>query len=152
MREKVPTDVVLPRWPSLGLALVLLSAFSLSAATRTWTGTAGSNWSDANNWGGTAPVAGDDLVFPAGASNLTMTNDFAAGTAFRSMTFDDAYTANGNAIVIGDGGITHTSATTTAVVVTPLTLGASQTWTHTAGVGIVPTLRITGATQLTVSR
>ncbi len=36
---------------------------------RTWTGgDTTNNWTDPGNWGGTAPVAGDDLVFPAGAT------------------------------------------------------------------------------------
>ena len=40
----------------------------------------------AANWGGTAPGAGDDLVFPAGAARLANTNDYAAGRAFNSIT------------------------------------------------------------------
>ena len=40
-----------------------------AAATATWTGGgADNNWTNALNWGGTAPVAGDDLVFPVGAA------------------------------------------------------------------------------------
>ena len=35
------------------------------------------NWTTAANWGGTAPVAGDDLVFPAGAARLSNTNNYA---------------------------------------------------------------------------
>ena len=37
-------------------------------ATRTWTGAVSNLWSDAGNWGGTAPVEGDNLVFPAARS------------------------------------------------------------------------------------
>ena len=50
-----------------------------------WTGAsiAGSNWSDGDNWlGGVAPTAGDNLYFPAGPTQATTVNDFAAGTAF----------------------------------------------------------------------
>ncbi len=43
----------------------------VAATLRTWTGLgADANWTTALNWGGTAPVAGDDLVFPAGAARL----------------------------------------------------------------------------------
>src|SRR5262245_65714366 len=81
--------------------LLALSS-SVTAATRTWTGTTSGVWTLAANWGGTAPVAGDDLVFPAGASNMTNTNDFAAGTNFNSITFTGGpYILNGNAIPLG---------------------------------------------------
>ena len=58
-----------------------------AAATATWTGGgADNNWTNALNWAGTAPVAGDDLVFPVGAARLSNTNDFAAATSFNSIT------------------------------------------------------------------
>ena len=48
---------------------------TLSAATRTWTGGgADANWSTPGNWGGTAPVNGDTLVF-SGAAQLSNTNN-----------------------------------------------------------------------------
>ena len=79
------------------------------AATRTWTGTTSGSWSVASNWGGTAPVTGDDLVFPSGASNLSNTNDFIENTIFNSITFSGSgYTISGNPIILGAGlaGIT----------------------------------------------
>ena len=37
-----------------------------AATVKTWTGNgADANWTNPLNWGGTAPVAGDDLVFPS---------------------------------------------------------------------------------------
>ena len=68
----------------------------LSVAT--WTG-AGLNdlWTNAANWGGTAPVAGDNLIFPAGALQTANVNDFAAGTAFGSIEIaGDGYSLTGN--------------------------------------------------------
>src|SRR5438105_3046572 len=62
----------------------------LAPATGIWTGASptSQNWTDPNNWGGTAPNANDDLVFPAtlaaGASFLT-NNDFVDGTVFHSL-------------------------------------------------------------------
>ena len=51
-----------------------------AAAARTWTGGgADNNWSTPGNWGGTVPVAGDDLVFPGGAARLSNTNDSGRG-------------------------------------------------------------------------
>lgn len=79
------------------------------AATRTWTGTTSGAWSVASNWGGTAPVTGDDLVFPSGASNLSNTNDLTENTIINSITFTGSgYTLSGNPIILGQGlaGIT----------------------------------------------
>ena len=46
----------------------------VAATSRTWTGAgADNNWTTPGNWGGTAPVAGDDLVFPGGAARLAAT-------------------------------------------------------------------------------
>jgi autotransporter-associated beta strand protein len=90
-----------------------VSEFNLSVATtRTWTGGGStSNWSDPNNWGGTAPNAGDSLVFPSGVANTTSNNDFAAGTTFGSITLSGAgYTITGNALGL-QGGLDGSAAT-----------------------------------------
>ena len=82
----------------------VFSASTARAATRTWTGTTSGSWSVASNWGGTAPVTGDDLVFPAGASNLSNTNDFTENTIFNSITISGSgYTLSGNPIILGAG-------------------------------------------------
>ena len=72
-------------------------------ATLIWQGP-GTNLSSAANWvGGLAPSQDDHLVFPAGAA-ATLTNDFAAGTRFRSITISDGYTIQGtNAITLLEG-------------------------------------------------
>ena len=124
---------------------VLLIAPSLFAATRTWTGTNSGLWSDAGNWGGVAVAAGDDLIFPGGASNLATSNDLAAGTTFQSISANDAYTLAGNSIVLGSGGITSTSNPVTISL--PLQLGASQVWTNTAALAS-QVLLISGDVQL----
>ena len=60
---------------------------------------ADNHWTTATNWvGDVAPHAGDDLVFPTGAKQLTATNDFAAGTAFNSLALNVGYTLAGNGI------------------------------------------------------
>jgi len=108
-----------------GLGLILASG--AEAAQRTWTGTNSGSWSDPANWGGTAPVPGDALVFPDGAANTTNTNDFAPGTAFASISSSGFYTLGGNPIVLGAGGLTVTRNTTVAL---QITLGADQTWAN----------------------
>lgn len=92
------------------LVLALLPV-SLCAAVRTWTGGGGvnTNWTNASNWGGTAPSAGDDLVFTGAVVNTTLNNDFAAGTTFKSIRMTGAtsscsnFTLTGNAIVLSGG-------------------------------------------------
>ena len=87
--------------PVLVLLFLASSAF---ATTRTWTGTTSGQWTLASNWGGTAPVAGDDLVFPPGALNLNNTNDFPAGTVFHSIAINGGGSVlNGNQIVLTGG-------------------------------------------------
>ena len=84
-----------------------IASDSLSA---TWTGAVNGNWSNGGNWsGGTAPNAGDNLIFPSGASNLSNTNDLPQNTIFNSITLTGSgYTLGGNDIVLGPGlaGIT----------------------------------------------
>ncbi len=84
-----------------------IASDSLSA---TWTGAVDANWSNGGNWsGGAAPNAGDNLIFPNGASNLSNTNDLPQNTIFNSITFSGSgYTLAGNDIVLGPGlaGIT----------------------------------------------
>ena len=71
--------------------------------------------------GGTAPVAGDDLVFPAGAAQLTANNDFAAATAFNSITISGSgYTLTGNSVALGVGGLTASAVGATDTVNLPL--------------------------------
>ncbi|MCX6792636.1 MAG: autotransporter-associated beta strand repeat-containing protein [Candidatus Falkowbacteria bacterium] len=78
--------------------------------TATWTGAVNGNWSNGGNWsGGVVPGAGDNLVFPNGASNLSNTNDLIQNTIFNSITFlGSGYTLAGNDIILGQGvaGIT----------------------------------------------
>ena len=93
------------------IAVLSCIAPRASAATRTWTGTTSGLWNLAANWGGSLPQAGDDLVFPAAASNKTNTNDFPAGTGFNSITFTgNGYNLAGNSIALGASGITQNHA------------------------------------------
>jgi hypothetical protein len=126
---------------TIGLALTLLVlATPLWGATCTWSGPVYGVWSDPANWGGTAPVAGDDLIFPTETStppgSFTTTNDLAAGTSFHSIAFSDSrpdgYYLQGNAITVTDGGVTNTGGHATFAL--DVTVGADQTWT-VAGLG-----------------
>jgi len=100
-----------------------------AAATKTWTGGGGdANWQTGANWGGTAPVANDDLVFPTSALQLSNTNNFPAGTAFNSITISGAnYTLAGNQVALGAGGLSFSTTTATSTVSLPLAFGAART-------------------------
>jgi autotransporter-associated beta strand protein len=97
-------------------------------ATMIWQGGSGQNMSTAANWiGGVAPQQDDNLVFPISA-NKSITNDFAAGTRFRSITISDGagggYNISGNSITLLEG-VTFNASGGSATVSVPLTLGAS---------------------------
>jgi autotransporter-associated beta strand protein len=95
------------------LALCLaVSAITARADTHTWTGGGGdNNWNTTANWGGTAPVSGDSLVF-AGTSRLTPNNNFSAGTTFSNVTFDSsagAFTNSGNSFALAGEIVNHST-------------------------------------------
>lgn len=106
-------------FPRLCVTVVsfLVLAQPAHAAIRTWTGGGGSNnWTEAANWGGTAPVAGDELVFPGGAARMDPSNNnFAAGTTFLSLRFTAAgYRITGNALNLSAAQPVTLQATTVA--------------------------------------
>jgi hypothetical protein len=120
---------------SLGLVLVAtLLSQAAQAVTRTWTGGgADDNWTTAANWGGTAPSAGDDLVFPGGTPRLTPNNDFAVNTSFNSIAFNGGsggYTLSGTPILLV-AGISAANTAGNNTVQLPITLTASQTFSCT---------------------
>lgn len=73
---------------------------------RLWNGGgADANWQTAANWGGTAPIADQQLVFN-GTTRKASTNNFVAGTrfsgiVFRPGTFSNGYIFSGNRLTLG---------------------------------------------------
>ena len=81
--------------------LVLLFSINAFSATKTWDGGgANGNWNTAANWStDVAPVANDDLIFPATSAQFMTTHNF-SGTTFNSITFEGgAYTVDGNVLL-----------------------------------------------------
>jgi hypothetical protein len=115
----------------------------LAPATDTWTGAGAlaglahpnDSFSDPQNWvGNFAPRPGDALVFPSGAKTKVANNDFAAGTAFASLSFSgDGYQVTGNPIQL-QAGIANTLGFNTIAV--PLTLSAAQTFSDAYGASL----------------
>ena len=122
-------------------------------STDVWTGLGGTpNWSNGANWAsGTAPMANDNLVFPAGAAQLTAIDDFAAGTVFNSITLSGSgYTLSGvlntstgvvNSLTL-QAGITTTNATGSSTISIPLVLSGNETFLSTYA---LTTLTVSGA-------
>ena len=109
------------------------------AAVRTWTGAGGNNnWTTPANWGGTAPNAGDDLVFPAGAARLANTNDYGNGTAFNSITISGTgYALAGNRIALGATGLSSSAAGSANSLSLQLSFAATSTVTVTSATSSV---------------
>src|ERR1041385_6547552 len=122
----------LPR-RALQVFFAFASAISLSAATKTWDGSSNGNWNTMANWAGNVvPVDGDDLVFPANAARVTITNDI-SGLNLRSITISGTnYTIRGNSITLTNGIVgSHTNGSCT--IDFPIQLDASQTFNCTNG-------------------
>ena len=94
---------------------LLACSFNASAAVRTWDGGGGdNNWQTAANWvGDLAPVANDDLVFPAVAAQFTGNNNYPLLTTFNSITIEGGtYTLGGSPLRLSNG-LTVSSGTQT---------------------------------------
>jgi autotransporter-associated beta strand protein len=100
------------------------------AAQRTWTGGGGDfNWGTPGNWGGTAPVSGDDVLF-TGSTRLNNSNSI-GGLKLNSLSYSSSgFTNVGQALTITNG-IMDTAGNNTNLIA--LTLGAAQSFTNTAG-------------------
>lgn len=120
---------------ALMISSLVACAWSAQALPRTWNGNSGPLWNVAINWTPAGvPANGDDLIFPAGASNPVNTNDL-VGRTFSSISFNGAaggYALRGNAITLNAGIVAAHTAGDNAVDL-PITLGANQTFTVTSG-------------------
>jgi hypothetical protein len=147
---------------SLALAAVLmaLTASTALAASKTWaaTGSGSANWTTPANWvGNTAPVAGDDLTFPASGGTLTTktSNTYQPGTSFKSLTLNDSYSITGNGFNLD--GVSPATALTVGPGKKPViatgaifmhNINANATSTISLGAGSI--LDMPGTPQLTV--
>jgi hypothetical protein len=99
---------------STGLTPATSNTFTILAtgATRTWTGTASSTWTDPANWSGGVPGAADDAIIPAGTLNAPSLPT----TTIRSLTIAPSAVAN----------VTSVTFTTTAGLTNQGTLNIAQ--------------------------
>jgi dienelactone hydrolase len=107
----------------------ILLLWNGTGGARTWTGAAGTLWSNGSNWSPAGvPSSGADMVFPQGAP-LVSTNDL-TGFSVGKLTINDAYTIGGNGLVVS-GGIGRGGPAGAARINADITLGASQTFAST---------------------
>jgi fibronectin-binding autotransporter adhesin len=109
---------------SLLLGILLVATPALA---QTWNGGGtDNNWTTADNWDGTAPVATDPLTF-SGAIQQINVNDFTANTIFESITLSQGgFTLSGNAVQLSaTTKVTNTGDNTIALGLTP-TSGAMR--------------------------
>ena len=81
------------------LFFVFLLSFNVFSAIKTWDGGgADANWNTPANWStDVAPVANDDLIFPAASAQFATNNNLAGFTTFNSLTIEGGnYTIGGN--------------------------------------------------------
>jgi autotransporter-associated beta strand protein len=96
----------------------------LAPAVSTWNGSVSNLWSDAGNWD-VPPTPGNDLVFPAGAANLSNTDDLTDATSFGSLTIaGSGYTIGGNAITL-TGTLDSSQPSSSNTVALPVAPGGS---------------------------
>lgn len=124
------------RFAALLSAGLLLAGSAAAQAIRTWDGNGASDaWSDGNNWGGTAPVGGDSLVFSGTGARTTNVNDLVADTSFAGLTFASgstrSYLLSGSRITLG-GNVTNLS-TSTQRINLDLALGATRAISAASG-------------------
>ena len=131
---------IVVRFMAVGLVASLGLDSKVNAAVKTWDGGGGNaNWNTAANWdgagSGAVPAAGDSLVF-AGATRLSNTNNFTAGTSFDGISFASgasAFTLGGTSSVALTSGVTNSSSSLQTITL-PISIAATQTFnTGSAG-------------------
>lgn len=133
--------------------LFLFLSVNVLSATKTWDGGgADANWATAANWStDVAPVAGDDLVFPAGALQQANNNNFFTfppPITFNSVTVEGGtYTFGGNPIRLTNG--LTVSSGTQAFNLT-ITLGGAQTFLVDTGATVSIVFLSVGSSALTI--
>ncbi|MDH7568251.1 MAG: hypothetical protein QHJ73_01525 [Armatimonadota bacterium] len=119
------------------LLLPSLAAAPAAAVTKTWNGSASTDWANAANWTPAgAPGPGDDVVTAVAANQPVLSGD--ASVQSVNVVASTRLTLNGHALAVGgDLLVTLNNTTNTGLMVTNaadvLTVGGTATFTHVAG-------------------
>ena len=124
-----------------------------STVTSTWSGLGTTtNWSDSGNWvDGAIPAAGDEIVFPSTASNLTNTYDLGSAIAFGPLLIEGSgysiSAASGDSASFNSIDASQTSGSTDVDI--PIALaGPGTVSVDTAGANLVLGGAISGSIGL----
>lgn len=128
-------------FPFLWIILTCFVTHLTHATTYTWDGSSSNLWNTAANWDLNAvPSTGDDLIFPSGVATVSTSNDIAANTVFKSITFGaggaSAYTLSGNALTLSGGATAITASNASNIMTISLNISfstAAPTITTTSG-------------------
>ena len=115
------------------LFFVFLLSFNVFSATKTWDGGgADANWNTPANWStDVAPVANDDLIFPAASAQFATNNNLAGFTTFNSLTIEGGnYTIGGNGFRLSNGLTVNGG---TQIITTSINVAGTQTYTAALG-------------------
>lgn len=123
------------------------------ATTFAWTGLgADANWTTPGNWSGAAPLAGATLIFGAGVTQKNANNDFAAGTLFTALRFQDSgYTITGNGVKLSAGISSTSTASGTDTLAVPIALTATETF-HIAGATLIDITGVISGTLFGINK
>ncbi len=136
----------------VAIAMLAVAVPAALGVTKTWSGATSDNWSLNTNWlGNVAPVDGDDLVFPQGASRKSTTFNNIVGASFSSITIDGTgYTISGNGIFLtsGTNGIVFGSNAGPTTLSVGINVATAHGWMITQPLAMSGS--ITLAAQLTV--
>ena len=83
-----------------------VSTVAYAATQHTWTGNnPPATLNNGGNWvGNVAPVAGDDLFFPAGVKRRSIRNNYPKDTSFNSLNFSGSgYNLRKNSLILSAG-------------------------------------------------
>lgn len=115
-------------------AFMLLNGLSYGQVTRTWNGGGGDGfWTNRLNWGGTAPLSGNTLLFE-GSAGLSSINTFTSGTTFNGLSFGStagAFTLSGYPFTL-NGTLSNSSAQN-QIINNNIILPAATTVSSTGG-------------------
>lgn len=105
------------------------------AATKTWIGATGTDWTIGSNWGGTVPASGDDALIPGGLTNYPIINN---SVTIRQITISN--TGSGARVTVTTGG----SLTATGII----TINANGTFTMISGIAALSGITSSGAIDI----
>jgi acetyl esterase/lipase len=127
--------------------LAVLLAVPAFAASRSWTGTVDTNWSNPLNWNPVGvPAAADEVTFPGTQSRRNVVFDMPAGTSVGPMTFLGEYSVSGNRMTLTGDVAFNSSPSVACLFYNDFTIGASLAFRQALYVTIYGAVDVGGHT------